>query len=56
MPSFYTSISKIMVSAKCNLWAIDLTHSNEWLNSCVNVNNSKDVKNSLMFLSINVKH
>jgi hypothetical protein len=56
MPSFNTSISKFVVSAKCDLWIIDLTHSNEWLNSYANVSNSKDVKNSLMSLNINVIH
>jgi len=53
--AFIHLFQKVVVSAKCNLWIIDLTHSNEWLNSYANVNNSKDVKILLTYSNINVK-
>jgi hypothetical protein len=44
-PNFYTSISKNCVKCKMQLMNSGFNDiQNEWFNSCVNVNSSKDAK------------
>jgi len=40
---FTYSSQKIMKSAKCNSWVLELTHS-KWFNSCANVDSLRNVK------------